>query len=263
MHRIAACFIAFWGTVSFAKFTPPDRSQTPGALCNPKNPDFKGYDYPEGVARCNSNVSRDDKLKVAARYGDLPTSEWPKYEFDHLLPLCAGGSNELSNLWPQPLDQARIKDQLENDVCIEMQNGNMTQAQAIRAMHDWFIGRNQDIGADGTSDIYCRSKDGTAIRFDVVEHGWIAHIFVNVEDEDGEREVLHLKGSLAGHAANPSARGEPSMTAFSIVNLESGDVFELSLPSAKISKKGKSFYGSLRKMHGSHAAEEMRLHCTH
>jgi hypothetical protein len=41
---------------------------------------------------------RDEILR---RYG-LPPGTHPDYEIDHLIPLCLGGSDDLSNLWAQP-----------------------------------------------------------------------------------------------------------------------------------------------------------------
>jgi hypothetical protein len=62
---------------------------------------------------------RDEILR---RYG-LPAGTHPDYEIDHLIPLCLGGSNDLSNLWPQPRRSiektwnAEANDRLEHSVC--------------------------------------------------------------------------------------------------------------------------------------------------
>ena len=45
-----------------------------------------------------SNALRDEVLR---RYG-LPPGPHPDYEIDHLVPVCLGGGNDVSNLWPQP-----------------------------------------------------------------------------------------------------------------------------------------------------------------
>ena len=44
------------------------------------------------------SARRDEILR---RYG-LPPGTHPDYEIDHLIPLCLGGSDDPSNLWPQP-----------------------------------------------------------------------------------------------------------------------------------------------------------------
>ena len=74
----------------------PDFKQTPGLLCSTTDADFSGLDYPEKIARCNRNILDSEKSKVAALYGNIPRADWHKYEFDHLLPICAGGSNSTS-----------------------------------------------------------------------------------------------------------------------------------------------------------------------
>jgi hypothetical protein len=42
-------------------------------------------------------------MKFCVRYG-LPAGTHPDYEIDHLIPLGLGGSDDSSNLWPQPLE---------------------------------------------------------------------------------------------------------------------------------------------------------------
>jgi hypothetical protein len=121
-----------WGS------THPNSSLTPGTLCNSNDPDFTNFDYPEQIPRCGRNIAIDEKRTVAAAYGNIPESEWINYEFDHLIPLCAGGSNRPTNLWPQPLSEAHIKDKLENEICIAMKLGKMTQAQAVQKVYAWF-----------------------------------------------------------------------------------------------------------------------------
>jgi hypothetical protein len=72
----------------------PDPKLTPGKVTTPDDPDFDGY-WHKGkgqVAHSRRNVSLDEKARVAARYG-IPENEWGGYEFDHYLPLAAGGAN--------------------------------------------------------------------------------------------------------------------------------------------------------------------------
>ena len=115
----------------------PDSNLTPGVLCTPKDKDFMGFAYKSKIARCSRNIKHDEKLKVAAAY-KVPESEWAKYEFDHLFPLCAGGSDDPKNLWPQPLAEAHKKDVIENEVCTGLRDNTMTQAVAIQKIKDWF-----------------------------------------------------------------------------------------------------------------------------
>ena len=66
-------------------------------------------------------MTADRRDEVLLRYG-LPTGTHPDYEIDHLIPLCLGGSDDFSNLWPQPRGSiepkwnAEAKDRLERVV---------------------------------------------------------------------------------------------------------------------------------------------------
>jgi len=121
--------------------TSPNPNLTPGALCTSQDPNFSGYAYPEKIARCNRNVNDVEKNQVAQNYGSIPKDQWPQYEFDHLIPLCAGGSNDIHNIWPQPIAEAHEKDVLENDICGGLRAGTMTQAEALKKVNQWFASR--------------------------------------------------------------------------------------------------------------------------
>jgi len=116
----------------------PNWKLTPGVLCTSEDPNFDKYDYPENIARCSRNVDTEEKDQVAAEYGNIPRSSWSEYEFDHLIPLCAGGSDDIKNLWPQPIDEAHDKDKLENEVCLGLRAGTLKQADAVKQIYDWF-----------------------------------------------------------------------------------------------------------------------------
>ena len=117
----------------------PDFSVTPGNICTPTDPNFKEYRYPEHIAYCNRNVTKEMKLKVAASY-NVPQSDWSKYEFDHLIPLGIGGDSSIDNLWPQPRGDSDSdgKDKLENELYNQMVAGTITQKAAVQKIYDWF-----------------------------------------------------------------------------------------------------------------------------
>jgi hypothetical protein len=88
-------------------------------------------------------LSADRRDEVLLRYG-LPAGAHPDYEIDHLIPLCLGGSDDFSNLWPQPRQtieprwNAEVKDRLERRLCemlcaAELDIGTAQQAIA----KDW------------------------------------------------------------------------------------------------------------------------------
>ena len=132
--------VLFFGSfVSAASYTAPDPAITPGVLCTAADPNFSGLAYPEQIPKCNRNVNDAEKIEVANLYGGIPRTEWKNYEFDHLIPLCAGGSDDPKNLWPQPIGPAHEKDKIEVDVCIQLRAGTMTQVAAVQKIRDWVL----------------------------------------------------------------------------------------------------------------------------
>jgi len=91
--------------------------------------------------RAPMNAPRRDE--ILRRYG-LPPGPHPDYEIDHLIPLCLGGSDDPSNLWPQPRRSieetwnAEVKDQLERLMCNMVCDGQIDIATAQEAFAtDW------------------------------------------------------------------------------------------------------------------------------
>ncbi|MBF0298098.1 MAG: hypothetical protein HQK51_05220 [Oligoflexia bacterium] len=119
-------------------YTKPDRTLTPGSLCESSSADFIGHFYKAEIAKCKRNVSSQKKSEVAEKY-DIPRSEWNNYEFDHYIPLNAGGSNDISNIWPQPLDEAKEKNVVELKVYNGLQGGTMNQEEAVNEIENWFF----------------------------------------------------------------------------------------------------------------------------
>ncbi len=63
------------------------------------------------------NVSQSEKFLVESEYGMAPTYYGYTIEIDHIVPLELGGSNDISNLFPEPgsgPDNYHVKDGLEN-----------------------------------------------------------------------------------------------------------------------------------------------------
>jgi hypothetical protein len=88
-------------------------------------------------------MTADRRDEVLLRYG-FPAGPHPDYEIDHLIPLCLGGSDDFSNLWPQPRRSiepkwnAEAKDRLERVMCDMVCGGQLDIATAQEAFaKDW------------------------------------------------------------------------------------------------------------------------------
>ena len=89
-----------------------------------------------GYSRTVRNVNAAEKANVAAAYKFTGTSS--SVEYDHLISLELGGSNDPKNLWPQPIADAHIKDGLEAHLRSQVCSGTMQLVDAqARIAKDW------------------------------------------------------------------------------------------------------------------------------
>jgi hypothetical protein len=98
--------------------TPGDiiKSATKKQICTP------------GYAGSVRNVPQSLKNKVYAAYG-VKTRKPGQYEVDHLVSLQLGGSNDISNLWPEinaPKPGFHEKDRVENYLHDQLCKGKMS-----------------------------------------------------------------------------------------------------------------------------------------
>ena len=120
----------------------PDPTKTPGDV-------FPGVTAQEvcvsGYSKSVRAVSSDEKAAVYQRYGIA--NEPGKHEVDHFISLELGGSNMVTNLWPEPYVTpntpgqigAHEKDRVENYLHEQVCNGSMTLPQAQEAIRtDWY-----------------------------------------------------------------------------------------------------------------------------
>ena len=125
----------FFSAVSFAELRypeHPDARLTPGSYC--KKPD--SHRYPEHIPYCRRDVSKGEKWDVINRYNrelgyDINGGNRQQFKIDHLIPLCAGGSNEPANLWPQHERIYQQTDPMEGLACEKMAAGRLLQQRAV------------------------------------------------------------------------------------------------------------------------------------
>ena len=124
----------------------PDRKLTPGAT-NPAvtQATIKSTICKPGYTATVRNVTDATKRQVIARYG-LPVTDLNLVEIDHFWSLEVGGSNDITNLWPQyyaasPGQKgylgARAKDVVETWLKRQVCSEKMTLREAQDEMWLW------------------------------------------------------------------------------------------------------------------------------
>lgn len=136
MRPITALFFVFTlisGSAFSAEYPQgPDQALTPGTLCD--RPDT--HRYPEKIPYCSRDVSRNQKKQIFAIYRSelgyvLDLTRRSDYKIDHYVPLCAGGSNDQTNLWPQHVSIFTITDPIEALGCEKLAMGKIRQKVLI------------------------------------------------------------------------------------------------------------------------------------
>lgn len=115
----------------------PDIACTPGAIFNVT----KEQVCVKGYASSVRNVPQNEKDQVYLEYG-ITSHVTGQYEVDHLISLELGGSNDISNLWPEaanPTPGFHQKDVVENYLHQQVCLGKMSLSEAQRIIvNDWF-----------------------------------------------------------------------------------------------------------------------------
>ena len=114
------------------------RGPLPDSLCTPGAIETADLAVVCGQStRERRHVDEAMRRAVLASYG-VPWKRRGEYEADHLVPLSLGGGNMRWNLWAQLIGDARRKDLIEDTMHRRVCRGEMTLAEAQRAMAtDW------------------------------------------------------------------------------------------------------------------------------
>ena len=107
----------------------PDSACTPGAVITTAT---KEQICVPGYSKTVRNVPSTEKAQVYAEYG-IASHSSGQYEVDHLVSLELGGSNDISNLWPEaanPTPGFHQKDGEENTLHSKVCNGSISLQQA-------------------------------------------------------------------------------------------------------------------------------------
>jgi hypothetical protein len=117
----------------------PNHKLTPGAVVNLPVETICA----PGYSRQAREVSRATKLRVCALYR-VPSEKCngQNYELDHLIALEIGGSNDITNLWPEPHqgeNGAETKDRFENYLHRQVCSGKMPISKAQKMIRsNWY-----------------------------------------------------------------------------------------------------------------------------
>src|SRR5208337_2924967 len=141
----------------------PNPSLTPGAVLTTDASTICAPGYASGVR----DVSTATKEQVYAEYGVSYPQPLGAYEVDHFIPLEIGGSNTLTNLWPEPATPTpgfHQKDQFENFEHGQVCNGTISVAEAqSRMVSDWYFYWQEDVeGATPATSAPVQSASATA-----------------------------------------------------------------------------------------------------
>lgn len=134
--------------------TPGDiiKSATKAQICTP------------GYASKTRNVPQSVKNQVYASYGIMGHRPG-QYEVDHLVSLELGGSNDISNLWPEaasPKPGFHEKDRVENYLHDQVCSGNMSLTQAQITIATNWLDIYNSMPANNKNGGGSSSSDGSA-----------------------------------------------------------------------------------------------------
>jgi hypothetical protein len=113
----------------------PSPYVTPGTFCTNRDVDFAGYRYREQIAYCERKVGSSLRDRVYEIYR-VPIDDRANYTIDHLVPLSLGGNNDSRNLWPEHRAIKALRQNLEYELYLRMEQGQISQRDAVRVIYE-------------------------------------------------------------------------------------------------------------------------------
>lgn len=113
-----------------------NQTMTPGAYCEKNGTDYIGMAYDNTVPICKRHVTNSKKVAVAKLYG-IDKKDIRFYRFDHYIPISLGGSNDIKNIWPEPIRESKKKDEIEKSAIRKLKSKQVTYKQAIQMISDY------------------------------------------------------------------------------------------------------------------------------
>jgi len=83
-------------------------------------------------------VTQKMKKQICLAYGIKSGCPGPEWALDHLIPRELGGADDIKNIWPQHIVEARQKDKIENELHREFCAGSITLEQAQQRVKHWY-----------------------------------------------------------------------------------------------------------------------------
>jgi hypothetical protein len=165
-----------WNVLSRRKPCLPDRSCTPGSV----DPKVTQHNIHSTICRAGwtSKVrppeSQTERAKFRVAYPAYHIHHATKSELDHLVPLELGGSNDITNLWPEIGSIPNPKDAVENVLNRAVCDGKIKLAAAQRAIaSDWLTAERRLGLGHGRRGAWCTAKavyNSTYNDYDVYVH---------------------------------------------------------------------------------------------
>jgi hypothetical protein len=221
-----------------------DGGRLPDPRCTPGSIDPAVTQANIGSTICRSGYTKTvrppeaqtERLKfdvVYPAYGD-PDSE--KTELDHLVSLELGGSNDVTNLWPESPSTPNPKDKVENALNDAVCSGRVTLAAAQAAIASDWLTAEQKLGLTGGSTGGAGGGGGSSkphctasATYDAKYHDYD----IKVHSNQPRTTATARAGSGASHSYTTSSSGY----AVIFLKAKSGDTIHVTVGAASCSAR--------------------------